>query len=435
MSRKVFISVLGAGFYGKCKYIVPNTKFVSPETRFVQQAILERIGAKEWSDTDTALILLTEKAKKDNWNETITEREKNTITHEKEEYTGLQKIIKDMNLPFVPKEVRIPDGKNEDEMWTIFQTLFDHLSDEDELYFDLTHSFRHLPMLVLVLTNYAKFLKKVKIKYISYGNYEALDKDTNKAPIVDLLPLSLLQDWTFAAGQYLDSGNVDKLITLSKQSISGVVTDDITSMKNFIDKLETVVNERLTCRGINIIESKNFKELKDFSEKLNNTAIKPLNPILDKIKESFKTFDENENVKNGYASAYWCYQNHLYQQAITILEESMYTDVCINNGLNWKRRKDRDTVSSSFFIVFNNTPENGWKLEEKKDKKKEIEKELLRTLTESEILKKRISIYGKIYDLRNDINHAGMRDNAKDRSEFIEELTEIFEDVKKNILC
>ena len=433
MPRKVFISVLGASFYGKCKYVDHNIGFKSSETRFVQQAILERIGAKDWSDTDTALILLTEKAKKDNWNETISERE-NMITHEKEEYIGLQKIIKDMNLPFSSIGVSIPDGKNEDEMWNIFQILFDHLNEEDELYFDLTHSFRYLPMLVLVLTNYAKFLKKINIKYISYGNYEARDKD-NEAPIVDLLPLSLLQDWTFAAGQYLDSGNVDKLITLSKQSISGVVTDEVSYMENFIDKLETVVSERLTCRGINIIESKNFKELKDVSDKLNNTVIRPLNPILDKIKESFKTFDENENVRNGYASAYWCFQNHLYQQSITILEESMYTDVCLNNNLDWKKRKNRDTVSSSFNLVLNNIPEKGWILREKTDIKREKEIELLRTLTESDILKNRISMYGKVYDLRNDINHAGMRDNAKDRSEFIEELTTIFEDVKQNLLC
>lgn len=59
-----------------------------------------------------------------------------------------------MNLPVEIRPVDIVDGKDEDEMWKIFNALFNELRDGDELYFDLTHSFRYIPMLVLVLGNY-----------------------------------------------------------------------------------------------------------------------------------------------------------------------------------------------------------------------------------------------------------------------------------------
>ena len=61
----------------------------------------------------------------------------------------------------------------------------------------ITHAFRYLPMLVLVLANYAKFLKNVTVKSLTYGNYEA--REGTNAPIVNLLPIAALQDWTTAA--------------------------------------------------------------------------------------------------------------------------------------------------------------------------------------------------------------------------------------------
>ena len=39
MNRKVFISVLGTGFYSSCSYVKGD--FISSETRFVQQATME----------------------------------------------------------------------------------------------------------------------------------------------------------------------------------------------------------------------------------------------------------------------------------------------------------------------------------------------------------------------------------------------------------
>src|SRR5574344_1597860 len=197
MARKVFISVLGTGFYDTCKYVNPTDKFISSETHFVQHATLEYIKANEWTADDVILILRTKKAREDNWDKTITNRFDVKAQSEKP-YIRLESIIDRMNLRCKTSTLSIPDGINETEMWIIFTILFDALKDEDELYFDLTHSFRYLPMLLLVLGNYAKFLKEITVKHISYGNYEARNKENNEAPIVDLLSLSQLQDWTFA---------------------------------------------------------------------------------------------------------------------------------------------------------------------------------------------------------------------------------------------
>lgn len=66
MARKVFISVLGTGFYGQCKYVTPE--FTSTKTRFIQQATIEKLSnAGEWTSDDNIIILLTSKAKTANW--------------------------------------------------------------------------------------------------------------------------------------------------------------------------------------------------------------------------------------------------------------------------------------------------------------------------------------------------------------------------------
>lgn len=188
MARKVFISILGTGFYKKCKYI--SGDFCSSNTRFAQQAVLEHTNAKEWSDTDTGIFLLTADARAKNWE--ISERENSR--KEKESYTGLKNILNQLQYPFFCQDISIPDGKTEEEIWERFSCIYKLLEEGDELYIDLTHSFRYLPMLLLVLSNYAKFLKKAQIKTLSYGNYEARDTESNKAPIIDLLPISALQD-------------------------------------------------------------------------------------------------------------------------------------------------------------------------------------------------------------------------------------------------
>lgn len=409
MARKVFISVLGTGFYDTCKYVNPTDKFISSETHFVQHATLEYIKANEWTSDDVILILLTKKAREDNWDKTITKRFDVKSQSEKP-YIRLESIIDRMNLRCKTTTLSIPDGIDETEMWRIFTILFDALKDEDELYFDLTHSFRYLPMLLLVLGNYAKFLKAITVKHISYGNYEARNKETNEAPIVDLLSLSQLQDWTFAAGQYLDSGNVEKLTELSNKEIKPILAKtkgsdaSAKNLKSFITSLNSVIEERQTCRGISIIKSENIKKLKENADNIESTFITPLNPIFNKIKSSLIYFDEQENVKNGFASAVWCYNNGLLQQSATILQEFVVSFFCLRHNIPIDDEKQRELINSAFAIKFNHLEETKWKGNEKENK--EIKTILIDDLFDNNEL---ISLFNNLTEVRNDLNHSGMR--------------------------
>ncbi|MGB9617916.1 MAG: TIGR02221 family CRISPR-associated protein, partial [Desulfomonilaceae bacterium] len=163
---RVFISVLGTGDYVPCSYRFNDGTVVS-SVRFVQEATVS-YSCMEWSDQDRILIFTTEGSRTKNWEDSgATDVEGNPLE-------GLAARLNALPLRVPFCNVMIPDGKIQEEIWEIFQALLANLMEGDEVVFDITHSFRSIPMLVLVVLNYAKVVKKVTLRGIYYGALEAL---------------------------------------------------------------------------------------------------------------------------------------------------------------------------------------------------------------------------------------------------------------------
>lgn len=407
MARKVFMSVLGTGFYSECTYVGVNTR---TQTRFIQEATLNEIRAKEWTSEDRAYVFITDRSETDNWIVKDNCRT-NQRSKESEQYYGLKKVLYDMSLPCTVESVKIKDGKDEDEMWDIFNTIYGCLQDGDELYFDLTHAFRYLPMLVLVLGSYAKFLKNVKIAYISYGNFDSRTKcadnpDRDEAPIVDLLPLSILQDWTFAAGQFIKSGNVEEIVKLCENEFLPLVKasrgKDVaaTALRYYTKVLNSTIQDFRFCRGISLIDSDNIISLRQSTLDLGASMIDSLNPLLGKIVESFGDFDDYSSVNNAYRAAVWCYNKGMFQQSATILQETVVTFFCRRHGLNELVEEDRRVVNDAFFAI-------------NRDKCCELSGRCKELMNDGYIDKELAMSFDKLSKTRNHFNHAGMKRDRK----------------------
>lgn len=410
MARKVFISVLGFSNYNECIY--SKEGYNSNPVRFIQEATLGYLlQDSEWKESDSAYILLTEEAEKANW---MDNGQKNRTTGEYISCEGLCTRLQKMNLPFVAQTINhLPHGNNEKEIWDIFERTFENLQEGDELYFDLTHGFRYLPMLVMVLINYSKFLKNTTVKSITYGNYESRDKE-NVAPIVDLLPLSALQDWTYAAGQFIDVGNVQRLVQLSKDKIRPIMIksagkdENAKNLTGFINYLSAVVDEMQTCRGINIMQATNLLKLRNLTSQLNDTFVKPLNPIFTKIENQFDGYEEN-NAMNCFKAVQWCIDNGLYQQAITILLEGILTIVCLDCNVIITDRDERTLVSSVINLYLQKQLNGNWNFSSDYTEEQNIK---ISAYLNSSKLQTFAKVYKACSDLRNDMNHAGMRDGS-----------------------
>ena len=120
---KIFISVLGISPYLECYYHIDDQPY--GPTRFVQEATLAHT-CRSWAPEDRILILTTAESHAKNWVDSGQSREP---------YPGLESVIRGMGIPPALKEISIPEGANEGEIWKIFELLFGLLQEFYEVTF------------------------------------------------------------------------------------------------------------------------------------------------------------------------------------------------------------------------------------------------------------------------------------------------------------
>jgi hypothetical protein len=282
-------------------------------------------------------------------------------------------------------------------------------------------------------------MKECMTRSITYGNYEAkyMDGDTLKSPIVDITSFSDLQDWTSALNEFRTNGSVEKLsnlylpqttqrLTLTikekgkkdeniKAYIEKKQSDDAICLKEFVDSVVRFKNLLITCQGKQILEGASFNDYKNKLETVKNVdKPQPFNHLIEELEKSFENFSGSENVKNGLVAAEWCYDNGLFQQSITLLEETIISMVCEKASLNWRMQGCRELVSCALHInrfkLVND--EEQWNIPisaQQLDDPKEIIRKVLRLPIVDDIS----SDFGEIADIRNEYNHAAMLDHCK----------------------
>ncbi len=415
MARKVFISVLGTGFYSECVYKIGE--FRSDTTRFIQQATLQMLTQQkvggEWTKNDLIYIVLTEKAKEYNWDIPSGKRY-NPKDKKDEPYIGLKSALEQMSLPTPIKTIDIPDGNNERELWDIFDKIYTVFENGDELYFDLTHGFRYLPMMVLVLGNYAKFLKNTIVKSITYGNYESRDKETNIAPIINITPLAALQDWTNAAADYLEHGDATKLKNCADKPLITIAREtkgqdqDATTLIKLSKQLYEFSNLISFNRGDEIIIGKQSEQIKALLEKADAEYIRPMGPLFKQIAKSVRNFNP-DSPENMIEASRLCLDHSDFQASITLLQEGIVSMLCRKFHLDVKDKGDREIATQALNKL-------GLELQNKEYRPLSPYKEtIIKRIIDSGIISSELANqWNKITEDRNDFNHAGLRASYKD---------------------
>lgn len=279
---KKYISFLGTGIYQECKY--RHDDYTSEKVRFIQQANLDKLfnHDKTFGPDDKVVILLTKESESRNW---VDDGQTAPKTKEIIRQPGLKTCIEKLNLPVeVELKKDTPVGNNEDEIMEIFSILYNSIDEGDELYLDITHAFRYMPMVLVVLGNYVKLLKKATVASITYGNYEGRVKEDKEdiANVIEFKQLSIIQDWTLAAGQFINCGSADMLVQVANEQLKlkAAPKDEADRAKinilGGIKSLKNVVTNFALCQGEKI------KEANELS-----TAIKALDKARKNISVSF----------------------------------------------------------------------------------------------------------------------------------------------------
>ncbi len=419
--RKVYLSFLGTSPYFECNYYQDGFEKVSG-VRYVQEATI-RWYCLDWTSNDRIFIFTTDEAKAKNWQDH--EDQNGTIV------PGLQTRLQGLSLVPEWKNIHIPSGKNTDEIWQIFTTVFEKIEDGDQIYLDITHAFRSLPLLSLVILNYAKVTRNVKIKAISYGAMEAIGPGhkvkempvaERNVPVFDLLAFDQLLDWTVAIERFTGAGDASMVSDLAQREIGPILREtkgqdqDARAVRVLAKKMKELSDAIATCRARKIPEI--AAKLKDaFENARKQEHVKPLSPLFEKLETQINSFAGDE-IQDGLAAVQWCIDHNLVQQGITIFLETLVSYV-IKQALSGDihEQDTRELVNKGLRIYLNNTPEKNW--HDMAAQNSDITYAIIEWFRENEEV---AECFSNLIQPRNDINHAGQRESPMPPSKFSKKL-------------
>jgi hypothetical protein len=349
---------------------------------------------------DELLVVVTEKAKE-------------------KHFDNLCKRLKEKRV----YPVDIPDGKNTDELWLIFDELIKKVDEGDEVVFDITYAFRSIPFLVFLATAFLRSARGVKIKAITYGAYDA-DPLKKRAPVFDLSPFIDLLDWTMATDKFLKTGNPTHLCGLLENIPENTlpsfnedkdckVEDLPIQLKNAAEQMKSTYSAMSLARAEEVMEKANGA-----SEQLETSRIeverwaKPFSLLLDKTSRFYQPFalenprnDIRKNLLIQLDLIKWHLEMEQIVQASILSREWLVTLIAY--------LKKKDIIKDRGFCEgsLNNSEHN----------KKQLFLNL-RGGQEEEI----IELWRKLRPIRNDLAHVGNREDPLQTEKLISEMKEIF---------
>lgn len=420
--RRVYLSFLGINDYSHCSYTYKNERVEN--VRFVQEATL-KLFSRTWQKTDQVYILTTEAACQNNWRDNGQARR----LREKGMCEGLAQRIANLQLQAAVENIMIPAGGSEEEIWQIFKIVYDLLEPQDAVVFDITHAFRSIPMLAVVVLNYARVLKRIRIAGIYYGAFEVLGANVRAmpvaarlAPIFDLTAFETLLHWSEAIDGFIKSGNATLLKEMADQELRPLMReqkdlrDTGKSLKNMVRALDDFALALATCRGTEITGI--AARLRPALEQCMHIDLIPaFKPLLQQLQPRIECFGDNE-IANGIQAARWCLEHHLIQQGYTILLETLVSHTLKLAGQNPMDMKLRPIVQSTAKIVRTQLPEAQWKGPAAEHI--QLTYQIMAIVQNRPMLK----LIDVLLQERNDLNHAGYNASPRKPSIFFNKLQE-----------
>ncbi len=376
------ISFLGTGNYQETVYVNATTE-QSCATRFFQEAIVE------FHSPETLYVLLTPKAELVNWE--------------------ALKAQLDGKVELVP--IRgIPEGRQADDMWALFQKMTDCLSAGDHVLFDITHGFRSLPVLALLAASYLRVARGVTIEGLIYGAFEARNEN-NETPVFDLMPLVQLLEWTTATDTFIKTGDAQALASRLKEAHQLTWRQGATQdrsqlprhLKGMGDALGALSQALALTRPSEVADQarKLTEKLESGAEELKRWA-PPFHLLLEQITTAYEPFMDN-TLESQRRLVRWYIEHAQYLPAIALAREWLVS--WAGQALNKPDFEDRECVERAL----NQASQHS-------QNKPTEDTELMKRLLEIDHYSTLRDAWDTLGDLRNDTMHCGMRKEPRSAS-------------------
>lgn len=417
------ITFLGTTKYKETTYYFGN-KVASPTNLFPKVLC-------EFFQPEKILVMVTKQAK-DMW------------------FDELQNQLKPLCLE--PEPVVIPEGHEVKDLWEVFSELTNHLNEEDEVIFDITHSFRTLPLLSFLAASYLRVAKNVTIKGIYYGAWEARkpqpppdnpssSNPSDRSPVFDLTPFIKLLDWTTATDQFIKTGEAESLSELIRAT-DGTQETRLNELAFSINKIALGLN---SLRPLSVMEesARLSRKIKDAKLEI-ESGLPQLIPLLERIEKDYsqfallspKTNEKRSNIRrltNQLRMVEWYEKRGRWVHALSLARESIVSLVCFLLNKNALSENDRDKVGkliNKYYSTESDIPyKAGWKTAIN-----DSSREALHKFWGGDANRKQFGLKDSQPDLaslRNDVMHAGQIETSKPIEQTIQETRQILKEFKK----
>jgi len=306
--------------------------------------------------------------------------------------------------------VTIPTGKNEEEVWRILKKLVQKLGKYDKLILDITHGFRAQPLLAFGALLLVRSSGRAEVEHVFYGAYEQKDKD-GVAPFFDLRPLVDFVDWAEALATLNRHGHAERVVELIRKENSAAWRSQggrgprhLQSLSSALQDVSRALMINRPCEALD--HSLKLRELLP-EAKRELKQVPSLAPVADLLssstrdflafckrisKDSGKKACQDRRVLGSLASMIrYLLKVGAYAQAITLAREAIVTKLCLDKGLDPERKDARKTAEHLL---------GAW----------QHMMQAKASLSQSQ--KTYADLWDRVADLRNDVNHAGFRENA-----------------------
>ena len=385
------ISFLGTGKYHSTTYLHPcNSQ--EKETRFFQEALVEFYQPK------TLFVFLTPTvAKHSNWAE-------------------LQACLSG-KVDLKPIE-NIPESNSPDDGWIIFDKMTGCLNEGDRVIFDLTHSFRCIPVVALLAISYLRTVKQVNIEGLLYGAFDP-NAQGQPTPTYDLLPMLSLLDWISATDRFVKVGDGTPLAELLRNAIPGLERRNDPSVRPLASQLDQL--SRIIAQISQAIALARPLETLDLTVQLEeilqqagngiHQRAKPFSLVSDQLLQAYGQFalpdsmiSENiaRNLWLQFQMIEWYMQRGQVVQAMTLAREWLISVTAYHLGVT-HLLESRNSVSlalnNGLAVLQNREPATASNLDS--------------AFQELADYQDYSNLWGQLSEIRNDLAHVGMRRNYR----------------------
>ena len=396
------ITFLGTTDYQPATYRWPDNQ--ECRTKLFPTAL-----ARFYSDASTATVFVTEES----------------------EAKYRQQLQTEWPLPWLPKFVRIPKGSTTDELWEIFDTVVAAVPRDSRVVFDITHAFRSIPLISVLAVAFLWTARNVQLRALVYGAFEAKSGDPPITPVFDLTPMVNLLEWIAAVERFrhhLDGEPLQKLLeSIQRRAHIDKAQNPPRQLQSVGNALNRLTDALLLGRVREVIT-----EAPRLSESLASLSLaeeadrwaKPFALMLAPLQSVFTQLGgESEADLAAHRRLAEVYNERgLYPQAITLLREWLISEACRLAGHSDAQILDaanREPIEMALGACLAAAKPGSDVVRPNVPWLAEFDRAGL------------LDVWLKVPDVRNDIDHAGMRVNPQSAKSLISNVHKLFEQSKR----